>query len=216
MELININFDFTTDTPHYWDNFWDNPYGIGGGKNDPDSKSKTLQKYHQLVWNRQLPNGEILDLKIRSDNNYLVWNSISFGSDSILASFRYKKYESHLEQVASVVPDYKLFIETFLRKAYTIGGTIIFPKNNSINRARGINPFICDRWDLTLECIRKYYNNEDSPLYNVLNDNREFFDLFVDFRGYVDFFFLQDCVSSDYKSVTFWIKNDSFKKYPLP
>lgn len=42
------------------------------------------------------------------------------------------------------------------------------------------------------------------------------YDLFVDFKGYVDFFFLQDCVSADYSSVKIWIGDASFKKSGLP
>ena len=61
------------------------------------------------------------------------------------------------------------FVEDFLYKTYTIGGEIIFPKHaRSINQARGVNPLICDRFDLTLECIRRYYVGVSSPLYEVL------------------------------------------------
>ena len=110
------------------------------------------------------------------------------------------------------------FVEGYLRKAYTIGGEIIFPKrrHGSINQNRGCHPQIKDRWDLTLECIRKFYLGEASPLYETLVNEKEFFDLFVDFKGYVDFFFLQDCVSDDYRSVNFWLGNGDFTDSPLP
>lgn len=213
---IDVNYDFTSDTPNYWKDFWNDPTGIGGGKNDPDLLSLTLQKYHQILWSKKLPNGKYMQLYIGEGFNYLTWEQYRFGSDSITASFRYKKYKYMLEKVSETVPDYKKYIESFIRKSYTIGGSIIFPKSNSINRARGINSNICDRWDLTLECIRRYYNNEESPLYAVLELNKDFFDLFVDFKGYVDFFFLQDCVSPDYSSVIFWIGNGNFEEKPLP
>ena len=121
-----------------------------------------------------------------------------------------------LDEVRKAIPNYKIFIENFLRSSYTIGGSIIFPKEDSLNRARGCNPLIKDRWDLTLECIRRYYNNEKSPLYDVLLKNKDFFDLFVGFKGYVDFFFLQDCVTPDYNTVIKWIDNDDFTENPLP
>lgn len=213
---IDINFDFTTDTPRYWDDFWKDECGIGGGRSDPDSASKTLQLYHSLLWSKPLPNGEQMKLSIGHGNNYLSWGKFRFGSDSITASFRYVKYRYIIEKVANTLPDYKSFIENFIRKSYTIGGAIIFPKENSINQARGCNHFIKDRWDLTLECIRRYYNSEQSPLYDVLLKNKDFFDLFVNFKGYVDFFYLQDCVSPDYKTVIKWIDNDNFKEKPLP
>ena len=212
---IDVTFDFTTDTPKYWDNFW-NDRILGGGGADPDAVSKTLQKYHQYLWSKSLPNGENMSLSSGKGSNYLTWENFRFGSDSILASFRYVRYCKMMEAVASAVPNYKEYIEEFIHRTYTIGGSIIFPKQNSINRARGVNPFIKDRWDLTLECIRKYYKNEHSPLYETLIMNKEFFDLFVDFKGYVDFFFLQDCVSADYQSVIFWIGDGDLSKNPMP
>lgn len=75
---------------------------------------------------------------------------------------------------------------------------------------------ISDRWDLTLECIRRYYNGENSPLYNTLIDDKPFFDLFNDFKGYVDFFFLQDAVSKDYSKVNIWCGNSDFVENGLP
>ncbi len=216
MKNIDVNFDFTTDTPRYWENFWEKDNILGGGGNDPDTASKTLRLYHRVLWSKLLPNGDIMSLSSGTGANYLTWNDISFGSDSIMASFRYVKYRKMLQEVANTLPNYKLFIETFLRKSYTIGGSIIFPKDNSINRARGLNPFIKDRWDLTLECIRRYYNNESSPLSETLVKNEKFFSLFVDFRGYIDFFYLQDCVSKDYNSVNFWIGSGDFDGAPLP
>ena len=98
-----------------------------------------------------------------------------FGSDSILASFRHSRYRKLLEEVSKTIPNYQSFIEDFIHRTYTIGGSIIFPKENSINRARGVNPFIKDRWDLTLECIRRYYKNDSSPLYETLVKKQRIF-----------------------------------------
>ena len=104
-----------------------------------------------------------------------------------------------------------------MSRSYSIGGTIIFPVHkNSMNQMRGMNILISDRWDLTLECIRRHYAGEESPLSKVIESDKAFYDLFVDFKGYVDFFFLQDCVSEDYSSVKIWIGDASFKKSGLP
>ena len=81
---------------------------------------------------------------------------------------------------------------------------------------RGVNPLICDRFDLTLECIRRYYAGVSSPLYEVLCGDRRFFDLFGDFRGYVEFFLLQDLVSEDYSAVRFWDGWKDFSDNPIP
>ena len=53
-------------------------------------------------------------------------------------------------------------------------------------------------------------------MYNTLVRDKEFFDLFVDFKGYVDFFLLQDMVRDDYSSVDIWCGNDSFSECGLP
>lgn len=152
-----------------------------------------------------------------SGQTYLTWKDFRFGSDSILVSFRYKKCRELLKQVELSVPDYHAFVEGYLRKFYTIGGMIIFPRHrNSINQVKGCNRLICDRWDLTLECIRRYYVGVKSPLSWVLENDKAFFDLFVDFKGYVDFFFLQDCVSEDYNSVNIWLGNGDLQSDPLP
>ena len=152
-----------------------------------------------------------------SRKNYLTWNQFRFGSDSITASFRYIRYRFMIEQVAKVVPNYISYMENYIRKSYTIGGSIIFPKwHGGINQSRGCNAYIKDRFDLTLECIRKFYLGETSPLFNTLIKDKSFFELFIDFKGYVDFFYLQDCVTDDYKAVKFWLGDGKFTIYPLP
>ena len=85
-----------------------------------------------------------------------------------------------------------------------------------MNQNKGTNTLVSDRWDLTLECIRRYYSGEDSPLYNTIVKDKKFYDLFVDFKGYVDFFFLQDSVSDDYSSVDIWCGSSDFSTSGLP
>ena len=155
--MIDVKFDFTSDSPGYWDKFWENNDGLGGGGSDPDSVSVVLQRYNQGLWSKELPNGEKMELAL-GENGSLSWNGFRFGSDSIITSFRYKRQRALLERVAESMDDYRGFVEDFLHKTYTIGGEIIFPKHTrSINQTRGVNPLICDRFDLTLECIRRYY-----------------------------------------------------------
>lgn len=45
---IDVGFDFTSDTAHYWDVFWKED-DLGWSKMDPDSKSPTLRRYHQIL-----------------------------------------------------------------------------------------------------------------------------------------------------------------------
>ncbi len=82
--------------------------------------------------------------------------------------------------------------------------------------ARGVHPAIRDRFDLTLECIRRFYRGEDSPLGDVLTRCRDFFDLSADFNGYVEFFLLQDLTLDDGAAVRFHLPFVDFGDDPWP
>lgn len=215
--MIDVTFDFTSDSKGYWDGFFDRDPITGMGASDPDVASPTLKEYHRLLWSKKLPNGEMMVLISRKAPYYLTWKDFCFGSDTIIVGFRYARYKHIISQVNDMQEDYKVYWEGLLRKAYTIGGTIIFPVHrNSMNQRKGMSRVISDRWDLTLECIRRYYQGEDSPLYKVILSDKAFYDLFVDFKGYVDFFFLQDAVSDDYQRVNIWDGAGDFKEDGLP
>lgn len=98
---------------------------------------------------------------------------------------------------------------------------MLFPGNvvggkQTINGARGFHRRIADRMDLTLECIRRQYLGEASPLASTLARYADFFGLFEDFRGYVDFFLLNDLVDDDYSTIRFFIPFDNFKTPAAP
>ena len=86
----------------------------------------------------------------------------------------------------------------------------------TINGARGFHPRIKDRFDLTVECIRRHYRNERSPLSDTLARYADFFGLFKDFRAYVEFFLLQDLVTEDCSPVRFFTPFEDFNTSPLP
>ena len=199
MELrdIDINYDVQMDS---------------NGK-DPDSASPTLRAYHQLLWSKPLPNGQ--EMKLEIDKNCLRWGDMWFGCDSITASFMHWRFPLK-EYIEHNIPNYAQFREDYLHKTYTIGGSIIFPMHRwSMNQARGCSVKICDRWDLTLECIRRFYVGESTPLDKALEKDRDFFSLFVDFKGYVDFFLLHDCVDDNY-NVKMWLDTYLFDSMPMP
>jgi hypothetical protein len=137
-------------------------------------------------------------------------------SDSVLPTFNRHKRYAH---VICQIPQEE--VEQFDYITYTIGGMMVFPGNRidkkmTINVARGWNPKIADRFDLTVECIRRYYLGEESPLYNDLERYSGFFQLFTDFNGYVDFFLLQDLVSDDCSAVRFFSPVIDFDMSPRP
>lgn len=200
--MIDVTYDFRQDTPK--------------GK-DPDKYSQTLKTYHQLLWSKELPNGEVMDLKKGKGLYYLTWKNFDFGSDSIIVELRYERNKRIIDEVSKTVGDVESYYEELIKRSYSIGGMIIFPKHtNSMNQGKGRNSLISDRWDLTLECIRRYYAGECSPLSKIIESDKQFFDLFVDFKGYVDYFLLQDCVSDDYSTVDIWCGDASFTKSGLP
>jgi hypothetical protein len=55
-EAIDITFDFRSDTPP--------------GK-DPDARSPTLRRYHQLLWSKPLPSDAPFELDVATPGVYL-------------------------------------------------------------------------------------------------------------------------------------------------
>ena len=201
---VDINFNVYSDTPE--------------GK-DPDSFSPTLRKYHKTLWSKPLPNNQ--DFYLDLDFPKLLHHKSALGefflsSDSIGHTYsRVKKMSYIIDEINQAE------IDSFFSICSTIGAYIIFPAkriNNkmTINGARGVNHKIQDRFDLTRECIRRLYKNQQSPLTDVLERNVNFFKLFSNFKGYVNYFLLQDLVEGDYKAIKFWSNFDNFETAPLP
>ena len=176
--IIDTNFNFYSDTPK--------------GK-DPDSFSPTLRKYHKLLWSKSLPGNKIFTLNDNRSNSYLYHKSklgeFHLSSDAITHTYSNVRRMSH---IISQIPDKE--IKDFYSLCSTIGAYIIFPSNRinnkmTINGSRGLNKYIKDRFDLTLECVRRYYLGEDSPLVETLDRYSDFFSLFVNFENYLSFFY---------------------------
>lgn len=124
-----------------------------------------------------------------------------------------------MQHIITQIPEVER--EDALRRGHTMGGMILFPAvrvggKQTINQARGMNANIADRFDLTLECIRRHYVGAASPLAHDLARYATFFSLFGGFRGYVDFFLLQDLVTRDYSTIRFWTQFHDFTTSALP
>lgn len=209
--VIDTSLDFSKDTPGY-------------PKRDPDRVNPRLREYHRLLWSKPLPDGRVFTLHSGVRGHYLYYDSgvetFSLASDSAVPTFtRWGFAKDHPELVGN-----NLNAE-FFSKAYTIGGMMLFPGNQitrgawTINQARGcLRRTIADRLDLTVECIRRHYLRMDdlSRLGITLDRYRSFFGLFGSFKGYVEFFLLQDLVSSDYSSVKVFPPFDNFKSSAVP
>jgi Family of unknown function (DUF6994) len=204
VDVIDTTFDFRSDTPP----------GL-----DPDTYSPTLRRYHQLLWSKPLPGGVpfVLDITAPRYLHHLSeLGEFWLSSDTVIPSFSRWLRMAH---VIDQIPDVER--EEFNRIGYTIGGMMIFPANQvdrkpTINGARGLDARIADRFDLTVECIRRHYLDEPSPLSSTLARYADFFGLFGDFAGYVDFFLLQDLVNEVTSTVKFFTPFEDFTASPLP
>lgn len=180
-DLFDSEFDARSDTPE--------------GK-DPDNRSKRLRRYHRMLWIKELPIGGVFTLEPQGSKRYLVHDSelgrFVLGSDTIATS--------HPGKLAALYAQTsKHENEEFHRVGQSVGGHIVFPGvpaggKMTVNQRRGTHNLIEDRFDLTLECIKRHYVGESSPLEETLDAYRSFFDLFVDFPSYVKFFHLGDLV----------------------
>jgi hypothetical protein len=204
--MIDTTFDFRSDA----------------GTGDPDKTSPTLRRYHQLLSSKTLPGGDRFDLDTTTDWAYLHHKSdvheFFLSSDSVIATFA--GWLSTAKVIALLAP---ADVEAFEAIRYTIGGMMVFPSNKidgkfTINMARGMSrTTIADRIDLTLECIRRYYDDDRAtPLGPTLASYEDFFDLFNDFRGYVEFFLLQDLVNDGDGHVRFFTNFDHFQSPAVP
>jgi len=199
--LIDTSFDFRVDS---------------AGR-DPDKYSPTLRRYHRLLWSKPLPSGEVFTLE--PGGGYLLHDSdlgyFPVSSDSVTPTFTKYKRMAHLVDQFRDEDN-----EAFVTLASTVGGVLVFPSTiidgkQTINGARGFTRKIADRMDLTLECIRRHYNGSPSPLSDVLDRYADFFALFEDFDGYVEFFLLDDLID-ERGQVRFFLPFDDFNGPAIP
>lgn len=176
--------------------FYDDPDFI----TDADSDSQILQRWHAVLWSKDLPDGSRIDWEAEPGTTCLTHDSSlrSFRASSDTIASLHERYVPSLWKGLSPQDQ-----ERYRRAFYTIGGFIIFPRHsNSLNQQRGWDRSISDRFDLTLECIRRHYLGlHPNPLGGVLASDAAFFRLFgvgqAGFAAYVDFFHLQDLVAGN-------------------
>lgn len=145
---------------------------------------------------------------------YLHWSKFTMSSDAISDSYRGDK------RMAALISEVKSDAGELFTLGSTIGAYTIFlsyrvDRKNTIIGSRGMNAKIADRFDLTLESVRRHYTVDESQLPDVLERYNNYFELFVDFKGYVDFFLLQDLVDSEY-FVRYFLPFDGFKRNRAP
>jgi hypothetical protein len=107
-------------------------------------------------------------------------------SDAVLATFTRRP---DMQVIIGQLPPAD--IDALNTITYTIGGMVLWPGNQidgkwTINQARGCTGRIADRFDLTVECVRRHYEGDTThPLADAFGRYRDFFDLFGSFAGSV-------------------------------
>ncbi len=201
---IDITYDFRTDA-----------------SGDPDASSPTLLRYHHLLWSKPLPSGRDFQLVPRHRKPYALVHDSDLGSfyltsDSVLATFTRRP---DMQTIIGELPPAD--IDALDTITYTIGGMVLWPGNQidrkwTINQARGCTRPIADRFDLTIECVRRHYEGDTThPLAAAFDRYRDFFDLFGSFPGYIDFWLLDDLVDTD-GGVKLFLPSEDFTLPPVP
>lgn len=197
---IDVEYEFHTDTPP--------------GK-DADAFSPTLREYHRHLWSKPLPSGQTFTLTT-SARGYLRHES-ALGTFSLASDAITTRLKGRAAKLTKQIPLESLPTDL----GYAIGSSIIFPGNRiggaaTINGARGFHPRIADRFYLTLECIRRHYRGEASPLEAALQRYSDFFALFESFPQYVEFFLLQDLWDNSASRIKFLHRFDDFSTPAVP
>lgn len=183
---------------------------------DPDAHSARLRGWHAVLWSKGLPDGGRLELQQEARGLRDTAHGEYLSSDAAMPVWeRWREVQGfHAEAQDRLQARGRGSIHDVGWRLYDMGGFILFPGYQvagqwTINQAKGcIRRRIADRLDLTLECIRVYYEflsdrsslNADlpdgydriNPLGPTLHRYRAFFELFASFDGYVAFWLLDD------------------------
>lgn len=202
-----------------------------GRDEDPDGVHSRLRESHRLLWSKPLPGGQVLELSSRRWSDYLKVEGLpggwTVGSDNFATT--------HANALPTLSRGLDRFTDGHLCDLCTIGGYIVFPnqlaqqlptsanlvaRRWSVNQARGMEPRISDRFDLTLEAIRLFYQGTvlrtANPIGDVLEAYRWWFDLFGvgadGFLEFADFFFLTPMLDSEGRVKSFGSLGLSFER----
>lgn len=162
---------------------------------DPDRNSIKLYRYYELFLSRELPDGLYFQFKTKRDHGTLQ----SMGEDIILTG----------DYIGPSKNDYfneynNKKLSEFLKVTRTFAGNIVWPKKQVDNRIT-VNQYkgnvFNERMDLLLFELERFYKEFESKdcvfprLGQIFKDHIEWYKHFVDFNGFINFFYLQDFVN---------------------
>jgi hypothetical protein len=201
-------------------------------RKDPDTYSENLQRWHQRLWSRTSPGGTGLELALERRALRDEASGLALASDAAVPAWeRWGAVQALKPETEQLLQEQgRGTIHDLGWRLYDMGCFVLFPGVQinrlwTINQAKGLmKARIADRLDLTLECIRRYYEQLadpsapelpegyelTNPLGPVLHRYRTFFDLFGSFERYVAFWMLQDLVTDrpDGQQVRFLMPRD--------
>jgi hypothetical protein len=200
-------------------------------RKDPDTYSRNLQLWHHRLWNRKLADGTGLELTLDRRALRETASHLGLSSDAAVPAWeRWGDVQAlKLETEQRLQERGRGTIHELGWRLYDMGCFVLFPGVQieglwTINQDKGCRRSIADRLDLTLECIRRYYEQLvdgsppelpegyelTNPLGPVLHRYRTFFDLFGSFERYVAFWMLEDLVTDgqDGQQVRFLMPRD--------
>ena len=124
---------------------------------DADKWSPLLRVAHRQLWSKALPTGGELHLaRDLTIEHPTVVAGMRLSSDTIASTHQRYRSRGMGNLFARLSPAEQ---KRYDRGFYAIGGFAVFPcHSQSINQLRGTRREIDDRFDLTLECIRLFYN----------------------------------------------------------
>ena len=161
---------------------------------------------------------EIIDYVNSNIENTAEYRDLCKEIDENFSDAANLRHKPDKEQATDI---FKNFIWCYLQKANTIGGFVLFPRHHSsINSMRGCNSKIRDRFDLTLECIRRayqyrdFYREDNNSLFGLSEEDKEFFRMFGSFENYIRFFCLDAWVNENYTAVYDLLSEDKKKTLP--
>lgn len=173
---------------------------------DPADFSAKLAQYQILLYTKPLPSGGFLKLRANKFNQ--VEAELPSGESILLTSMpliHQACFEADNHELLSKLPQSQ--VDIMLRTLVTSGNYMLIPAQ-PLNGYRlddfRKNPRIGNRIDLYLECVRRQYAGEPSPLDDILNPFKPWFELFLSFKQFVEFFYLGNLYDPKLKKIHFF------------
>lgn len=181
---------------------------------DADAYSAVQYRYYEIFLNKKMPDG--------TENNFKMQKA---RSSLELLSTDDQKLTLSCDYIGPIKRSYYINnkfdsegLAKMLVNTRNFAGSIVWPntkkRNFTVNQAKGF--LLKDRIDLTLLNLKEYYDSGYKAsecsciqLGQAFEDHEEWYRHFVSFKKFINYFCLNDFVSTDYEIISF----DSYGAY---